>query len=199
MELKVNGLGLPPFFTEKPNGEYAGFELDAIRIMAEKVNATIKFKKFDYWFDYKYDENGTIELDESGMPIFLGPDAEMFYKRATFSVAEHYYIEDLFFMVDYMHFAFMALVFRAPKPQVLAPTWNLIKPFSQSVWLVVTIALALLMVTYTLFAYGYANVHNEKRKWSWLEHFLYIYMHQLSQGQYQFYGISNKCPYLFIN
>ncbi len=118
MELRVTCVGSPPYFITKPNGDMAGFELDTVHILAEKVGASLKAENNVDWLNYKFDENGTMEVDEYGYPILIGTTPEIFYQRATFGVAEHYYIEVAFPLVDYIYFTELDLYFRGTKPQV---------------------------------------------------------------------------------
>ena len=114
----MNGIGNPPYFVEKPNGELAGFELDTIRVMAKKVNANIKVKPSHTWFDVATDSNGTMLLDDVGYPIFIGPVPEVYYHRATFVVAEHFYQEFAYEMYEFLITSTQTFYYRTPKPQV---------------------------------------------------------------------------------
>ena len=174
MVLNVHGLGFRPFFVEKPNGEYAGFELDTLRVMAEKVNATIAVQKADVWVDY--------ELDDNGNQILLGPMAEVIYQRATFAIAEHYFLEDFFKLCAYLILTDQSVFYRYPKPQILPPTWNLIKPFTSSVWISVCLVLIILMIFNIIFMKSYAKVQKLTNNRSWFEKAIFIYMVQLFQG-----------------
>ncbi len=187
MELQVNGLGTEPNFVELPDGEYAGFELDSLRIFAKKVQAKLKFTKFNFWFDYERDENGVEVKDEMGNFLIRGTHAEIFYKRATFGIAEHFYMHTMSDLIDYLIHSTQTFYYRAAIPRALPPRWNLLRPFARDSWIAVGIILPFLMITYGLFIKFYGHVHNENNHKSWLENAILIYMHQLSQGELSMY------------
>ncbi len=121
MELQVNGLGTEPNFVELPNGEYAGYELDTLRIFAQEVQAKINFTKFTFWFEFVLDANGSLILDELNIPLMRGTHAEIFYKRATFGIAEHFYMETLSFMIDNLIHSTQTFYYRMANPLVMKP------------------------------------------------------------------------------
>ena len=177
----MNGLGGPPNFIQLPNGEYGGYELDTLHTLAKHVKAKIKFQKINFWFDYKRDENGKIVLDENGAPIMKGTNAEIYYQRATFAVAHHMYglLSDL---TENLIHSTQTFYYRTQKPRVLAPKWNLIKPFSPTVWICFVCCLFLIMLFYTIFVRVYSNVHDEEENKTWLDNMMAIYKHLLSQS-----------------
>ncbi len=126
MELRVTGLGFAPYFIPKADGEFDGFELDALRAVAENLQATIKVEQASDWLGVKFDENGSMIFDETGNPVFVGCLAEVFYQRATFAVGEIYLLEDYFAMVDVMIQSHQYVYFRAGKPEVSLLSLSLI-------------------------------------------------------------------------
>ncbi len=182
MELRVTGIGGEPYFVIRPDGELAGYDLDTIRIIVDKVNAKLKVEMAVDWIAIKKDENGTELFNEDGTPILVGCIPEVMYRRATFAVAEILYIPDTFPMVDYMIHSHQYLHFRSARPGVLAPTWNLVKPFSLTVWIWVSCVFVVLAAFYATFVHYSEIVHNEDITGSWFNSALSIYMHQLSQG-----------------
>ncbi len=111
MEFRVTGLGVEPYFVEKPNGEAAGLDLDTLKIMTNKVGANLKFEPVDDWINVKEDANGTEET-------LVGCIPEVFYKRATFAVAQAMLLEEINPFIDFLVHADQKYRYLSPKPQV---------------------------------------------------------------------------------
>ncbi len=178
MELRVTGLGGEPYWVVKPNGELAGYELDAIKIMIDKLGAKLKVEHAIDWINVKKDPNGDIELDTDKNPILIGCLPEVKYQKATFAVAEIIFIEDFYFMADYIVHTHQYLHFRSVRSKVLAPTWNLVKPFSSTAWILISVTLIILTIFFMGFTKISNLVHNKHDKHG----ILTIYKHQLSQN-----------------
>ncbi len=118
IEFRTVAIGSPPYLETKPNGEYAGFEVDTIRIMVDKVGAKLRVDPAADWLNVLKDENGTDILDENGNNILIGTTPELLYGRATFAVAEHYLLYETAGYCDYLINTQMKLHYQSGKPQV---------------------------------------------------------------------------------
>ncbi len=110
MTLRANGLGNEPFFVKLENGEFSGYELDTLRIIAAKVGARIDFQRWNFYFKIK---------EHDGNPTFLGTRAEVYYQRATFGVAQHFYHASLSFMTEFLIHSSQTFYYRSAIPKVM--------------------------------------------------------------------------------
>ncbi len=104
-------------FEVSPN-EYGGYELDTLRIMAAKVGAKFKFDLQSVWFQIKMKSDGTPKVGKFGVPIFVGTYADVYYRRATFAVAHHFFQEELSFTSDFLIHSTQTWYYRTSKPGV---------------------------------------------------------------------------------
>ncbi len=186
----MNAIGARPFFIEYPNGEFGGFELDTIRIMAGRVGARVKVERAYTWWDEKVHENGTKATDEEGNPIYIGPLAEIMYKMATFGVSEHNIVTFKFRAADFLVTSTQTYYYRTAKPNTLPPRWNLIKPFSITAWICILAALPTIMIFYSIFVHFYSKLHHENDTKTWFDNVMSVYMHQFSQSKFAYKAIS---------
>ncbi len=107
MEFRLTGLGFNPFFIVDENGEIAGFEVDNVKALVEKVGGTLIVEEAIDW----------LIPDKDGNYIGCIPEVVL-YRRATFAVSQIMPVEELIPFAEFIIVDFQPYIYRATKPGV---------------------------------------------------------------------------------